>query len=454
MTDHELQLKAVSLRRSMLRLIVSGFCCLIAVVATATMVSAADMRPRIIVCTDIGGSDFDDFQSMVHLLVYADRFDIEGIVSSPMGGTGRKEQILRVIDKYAKDYPNLRTYSTNYPTPDTLRSISKQGAIVASGLQGFGKLTEGSDWIIKCAHRDDPRPLWILVWGGLDDLAQALHDDPTIESKLHVYYIGGPNKKWNPTAYDYIAREHPDLWMIEANSTYYGWFIGGNQEGEWSDSGFVAQHIAGHGALGNFFANFNWGGKVQESIKMGDTPSVAYLLNGTPEDPVETESWGGSFVRAWDRPRRVFDSAQTNPPTASDKVQTYAIVEIIYRPAVPAPVGTKCTLLVDKQEFPAFVDNAGVGHFVYCPTLAKTWNYKTKSTYASLDGLTGGFTSVNPTPADATKPSSHYPNWWTDNPDPALTEGGHQGAKTISRWRVEYLSDFAARMERCKSPMN
>src|SRR5947209_6073939 len=39
-------------------------------------------RHRVLVSTDIGGTDPDDFQSLVHLLVYADHFDIEGLVSS------------------------------------------------------------------------------------------------------------------------------------------------------------------------------------------------------------------------------------------------------------------------------------------------------------------------------------------------------------------------------------
>ncbi len=423
-----------------------------ALVFTGGAAGASEARPRIVVATDVGGTDFDDYQSLVHLFVYADRFDIEGIVSSPMGGPGRLSQILRVIDAYEKDYPTLRTYSPLYPTADNLRSISKQGATAASGLRGFEKPTEGSKWIVRCAKRDDPRPLWVLMWGGLDDLAQALHDDPSITPKLRVYYIGGPNKKWNPTAYDYIAREHPDLWMIEANSTYFGWFVGGNQKGEWSNTGFVARHVAGRGALGNFFAGFNWGGKIRDTVKMGDTPSLAYLLNGTPDDPVKTQSWGGSFVRAWDRPRRVFDNAQTKPPVPTDVVETYSIVDIIYRAPAPVPPETKCTLLVDNQEFPAFVDDTGAAHFVYCPKLAKTWSYKTRSSFAALDGLTGGFTSINPTPEKANQPSSHYPNWWTDNPDPALAEGDQQGAKTISRWREDFLGDFAQRLLRCQTP--
>ena len=42
-------------------------------------------RHRVIVSTDIGGTDPDDFQSMVHLLVYGDVLDIEGLISSPFG---------------------------------------------------------------------------------------------------------------------------------------------------------------------------------------------------------------------------------------------------------------------------------------------------------------------------------------------------------------------------------
>ena len=67
----------------------------------------ADHRHRVVVSTDIGGTDPDDFQSMVHLLVYADSFDIEGLISSPYG-PGRKSDIHTVIDHYERDYKNLK----------------------------------------------------------------------------------------------------------------------------------------------------------------------------------------------------------------------------------------------------------------------------------------------------------------------------------------------------------
>ena len=222
--------------------------------------------------------------------------------------------------------PNLKTYSDRYPAPDALRGVTKQGAIDSAPPGGVGRPTEGSEWIIRSARRNDPRPLWVLVWGGIDDLAQALHDAPDILPKLRVYFIGGPNKMWSVEAYDYIERQHPALWMIEANATYRGWFTGGNQAGEWGNAGFVAAHVAGHGALGEYFASLLGG-----TIKMGDSPSVGYLLHGTPDDPSKP-GWGGRFVRVWDDRRTVF----TRPTTAADTAEAFGVVEF----ALPVPAGT------------------------------------------------------------------------------------------------------------------
>jgi hypothetical protein len=401
-------------------------------------------RRRVIVSSDIGGTDYDDFQSLVHLLVYGDVLDIEGLISSPYGD-GRKEDILRVIDLYERDYPNLKTYSGRYPTAEKLRRVTKQGAIESAGLQGFDSRTEGSDWIIECAKREDDRPLWILLWGGFEDLAQALHDEPGILSKLRVYMVGGPNKKWSATAYDYIEREFGDLWVIEANSTYRGWFVGGNQEGEWGNDEFVQRQLAGRGAMGEFLASgIQFRGRLRSTLKMGDTPSVAYVLGETAEDPTK-ESWGGQFVRAWDRPRHRFKRA----PMQTDRVEIFSVVEIVYRVAHRKAAGDSAAMVVDGQQFPGFSDEAGDWHFIFSPKEAKAWEYVIRSPVAELDGKSGGFTSYLPAAQRAMEGSSRHRNWWTDDPGPAVAEGVHHGAKTVSRWRVDYLQDFARRMERC-----
>ena len=84
---------------------------------------------------------------------------------------------------------------------------------------------------------------------------------------------------------------------------------------------------------------------IAPKIKMGDTPSLAYVLGATPENP-SADSWGGHYVRAWDRPRRTFDHA----PSANDHVEIYSIVDLVYRPSGVTPSGAKATLVVVSRD--------------------------------------------------------------------------------------------------------
>ena len=255
----------MALRRSFLSLVMVAL-------ATLTDGASADApvtvpRLRVLVSSDIGGTDPDDFQSMVHLLLYSDMFDIEGLVSSPYG-PGRKSDILTVIDCYERDYPNLKTYSEKYPTPPALRAMTKQGSLdghdhTASAIPR--KARSGSFSALAAMTR---ARCMSSSGAELTISRRRCTTRRTFCPRLRVYWIGGPNKKWSVDAYNYIEQNHPKLWMIEANATYRGWFVGGNQKGEWGNKEFVIQHIAGRGALGDYFQT-----QLQGTIKMGDTPS-------------------------------------------------------------------------------------------------------------------------------------------------------------------------------------
>jgi hypothetical protein len=247
-------------------------------------------RPRVIVSTDIGGSDPDDFQSMVHYLIYADVFDTEGLVSSPPKG-GRARDILTCIAAYEKDYSHLRALSDAYPAPEALRRVVRQGAIVPqSGDEPGDAISEGAALIIERASANDPRPVYVLVWGSITDVAQAVHKAPSIKAKLRVYSIGSWNTRSDERARDYLFKHHHDLWWIENDTTFRGMYMGGVQEGAFGNRSFTETHVKGHGHLGAFFM------QKKADIKMGDTPSVLYLLQGNPDTP-ETYHWGGAFVR-------------------------------------------------------------------------------------------------------------------------------------------------------------
>lgn len=120
-------------------------------------------KPRVLISTDIGGTDPDDNQSMAHLLMYSDCFDIEGLVSSPSYGNGSVKEIYRMIDVYEKDLPMLRRHASGLMKPGDLRRLVKQGRHGIVPACGYGKPTEGSEWIVAQAQKKDPRPLYVLV---------------------------------------------------------------------------------------------------------------------------------------------------------------------------------------------------------------------------------------------------------------------------------------------------
>lgn len=401
-------------------------------------------RHRVLVSTDIGGTDPDDVQSLVHILLYSDVLEIEGLVSSPYGA-GRKSDILAVIDHYETDHPSLRTWSGTYPTPEALRSLTKQGETDRAPHAGFRDATEGSSWIVRCARRDDARPLHVLVWGGLEDLAQALHDAPDILPRVRVYWIGGPNKKWSPDAYQFIVREFPSLWIIESNATYRGWFHDrddDNDDEEWSNDGFVARHVAGHGALGDSFAELLGG-----TLKMGDSPSVGWLLQGDPTDPT-SPGWGGRYVRA---PRRPFVDF-SRLPSRDDRMETFGILELAIPLGDGLPADAEARLEVENQSLPGHVADDGAVRFRFSPKAAKEYRFILRSNVPGLDGREGGITALAPRDGPRPTPSPDLPNWWTDDPAIDRAHGEHIGARTVSRWRQDYLRDFAARLDRCARP--
>ena len=361
----------------------------------------------------------------------------EGLISSPYG-EGRKQHILQILDLYEKDYPKLKAHAKDFPSAAQLRAVTKQGALNRAPGKGWSEPSEGSRWIIECARRKSTQPLWVLVWGGLDDVAQALHDAPDITAKLRVYFIAGPNKKWSADAYQYVARNFPNLWMIEANSTYSGWFIDNNQEGDLGNDAFYEKFIRGNGAMGQDFGQYYKG-----SIKMGDTPTVAYLLHGDPEKPA-SPSWGGSFVPLKYSSRRVFN----RETTLADQVPVFGLVEWVMTGPDTGPAHDKPVLWleIEGQKFEGYYEGKGIYRARFVPKKTGEWRYRITSPVAEINGRQGQFTSVGPWPGPK-HPQDISPlhQWWSDNPDPALFMEASQGALTVGRWREAFLQDWAKR---------
>jgi len=422
--------------KQLLKIIVSSV--MTASFSQANAQSPVPAKPRVLISTDIGGTDPDDNQSMAHLLMYTDKLDLEGIVSSPSFGNGSADEIRRMISIYEKDYPVLRRHCPELMSPRKLRRITKQGHRGLFPLCGFAKPTEGSKWIVRQARQKSDRPLWVLVWGSLEDVAQALHDAPDIAKRIRVYYIGGPNKKWGVNSYAYIAANFPDLWIIENNASYRG-IITNSKDTSRFGTGFYDYALKGAGNIGADFINYYKG-----IVKMGDSPSLLYMLDGDPNNPTR-DSWGGSFTKMRRSPCRVFDRQLT----LQDTIPVYSVIRLELQ-AGNAPADSKAafTMTIDKQQWTG--ESIGNGRYAiqYSPKAPGRLTYTISSPAKELDGLRGEFVVSGCWPGSASKDDYILgDNWHTDRPDAQLFDGKWQGAKTVSKHRAEFLADWASRLE-------
>jgi hypothetical protein len=286
----------------------------LAIAATLTPATAGDVKPRVIVVSDIGNEP-DDAESFVRFLLYANQLDVEGLVPSTsvwQKETVRPDLMAERIAAYGKVLKNLRAHDKAYPDAAFLTSLVKNGQPHYGMTHvGDGGDSDASEWIIKQADKPDSRPLWILNWGGSADLAQALYKVrktrtpeqlKAFVSKLRVYSISDQDD-----AGPWARQNFPELfWIasIHAFSNYDAATWRGISGDLYADP--HAQHISGpdtrlvtnewldanirKGPLGELYPNW----KYQME---GDTPSFLHLIARGLSDTEHPEwgGWGGRY---------------------------------------------------------------------------------------------------------------------------------------------------------------
>ena len=255
-------------------------------------------RRRVIISTDIGGSDFDDVQSMIHVIPYMDKFDLEAVISSmPAPGNRYWNQIVRA---YRRDYKNLSFYSADYPTPREFKNLYTLG----STSRFPGNSVRGARQIIKAVKSDDPRPVYVLIWGSATDLAIALkrlRNRPQLYRKIRpVMIVNGSkplgfNGAGDSGAWEYVMNF--PIKKLALDSMIRGMYVTGFNKGKYGNVRFVRRVVRKHGRLGPLFYRMSATINVNRyGIKMGDTPSFFFVMNGDWDNPGKP-SWGGKFCR-------------------------------------------------------------------------------------------------------------------------------------------------------------
>ena len=286
------------------------------------------LKPRLVVCTDIAPGDVepDDMESMVHLMAYADMFEIEALITSvgwncdpyPMEWS---LYMYRVMGAYATDVKNLMKRSGQkeflsmeqenasqrigyWPSAEYVTSRVVMGS-ENGGIRSIGEQNDspGSNLLIRLADEDDPRPIYVAAWGGANTLAQAIWRVKQTRSvdevsdfvkKFRLYTITDQDMDY---AHRMDRARSSHMWLRKEfkDDLQFIW-----DEGTWQEQCELGkqnwtqhqQYIQPKGALGKEYPNYKWGVE-------GDTPSFLYVLpNGLndPEDPHQA-GWAGYHER-------------------------------------------------------------------------------------------------------------------------------------------------------------
>ena len=126
--------------------------------------SSGDLRIRLIIETDAGG-DPDDEQSLVRFLLYANEWEVEGIIANRPQARERENRnpertglgiVRAMLRAYRECHPNLVRHDRRYPALERLWERT---------VAGYEETDDGVDLIIRAVDSPDPRPVWFSNWG-------------------------------------------------------------------------------------------------------------------------------------------------------------------------------------------------------------------------------------------------------------------------------------------------
>ncbi|GHB84580.1 DUF1593 domain-containing protein [Persicitalea jodogahamensis] len=275
-------------------------------------------KTRVIVTSD---GEIDDECSLVRFLLYANEWDIEGIItsSSQYHWHGHKwagdDWIDPSLDAYAKVYPNLVKHDKGYPTPEYLRAHTFLGNVETEGE--MDSITAGSQHMVKVLlDESDHRPIWIQAWGGTNTIARALktieekHPDKmaNVASKIRLYLI------WEQDAtYQTYIRPHwgkyniPTIISDQFIALFYHWkkYLPQEQQKFLAAPWMKENILENHGPLCASYKAHQQGDKGFEEGDFrseGDSPAFLHTIPTglrSMESP-DWGGWGGRFVKVRD----------------------------------------------------------------------------------------------------------------------------------------------------------
>jgi hypothetical protein len=254
-------------------------------------------RLRLIIETDAGG-DPDDEQSLVRFLLYANEWDVAGIIANrPLSRDGENLNpertglgvVRRLVKAYGECYPNLVKHDARYPAPEELLKRT---------IAGYDDTEEAVKLIIAEVDRPDPRPLWYSDWGtdngtAKNNLRRALD---RVRGERGEEGYAAFKRRLRLSSADKFAEHTTELqppfplWVdtfrpeLEGKRWYHRFSALTATAG-----GFDLKRdvLTGHGPLGAIYPT-----NTTHVQKEGDTMTFLYLIPTGMNDP-EQPGWGG-----------------------------------------------------------------------------------------------------------------------------------------------------------------
>lgn len=304
-----------------------------------------NQKIRTIVTQD---AEVDDQNSLRHFLLYSNEVEVQGIVQTaskfhwigvpgaatpevesgdafgprqkpapydrPYRFTGT-EWMFQELDQYEQVLPMLRIQDPSYPDADALRAVTKVGNIGYPGETE--KATEGSDLIKERILDDDPRRLYIQVWGGCNTIARALMDieaeygssasyEEMRQKIMHKVVLTACGEQDNSYR-DYIAEKWPDIAFVrtlQIGSYAYAWHTmpEGNSQ-QTLEAEFMRNILEGNGSLMADYCTWGDGHHYEgepPECQFGDNPALfrewfgVKLMGMAPYKPYDFLSEGDS----------------------------------------------------------------------------------------------------------------------------------------------------------------
>ena len=227
-------------------------------------------RVRVIVSTDTA-CEADDPFAIAHALL-SPKLDVKAVIAEHFMSEGSMEKSFAAAEKL------LRLMKSDVPV--------LHGQVWPKD----GRISEGAQFIIDEARREDAHPLFVLLMGATTTMADALRAAPDIADKLTVVTIGGNaygadnwafrEFNWGNDleAINFILRDTTvPVWQICISG--YGMMRVGLAE--------LQQKVAPCGEVGAYllrqmdeYNNTPYAGWTPgESWSLGDNPSVAVVLH-------------------------------------------------------------------------------------------------------------------------------------------------------------------------------